>query len=460
MDNLYFSADNGRVMIDISLVEYAHERLKVHPLFLMIAQPVYRLLRGVINHTMTAIVVEEALLATITNCSLYSLFKKKKLNTQNAFLLTMIYAFSFSTMLFVSIPETYVFSSFFLVHYILFIVSVSEKRERMNKRELFLLVLFGVMNFGVTLTNYVAYIAGLVYLLIKKYDLRESLKKFFLINVMNFLFIGLSCVFQKMVWKASTVFITSVIQGIKGEGYEETMYMTWNVSIEKTILWFKETIFYPFLSPTVHLYHTSYGTHVSRFGGYGIICKVFITMFILIAAIAILAGLIVICKEKNSDIGFYMTLCVLLGFNLGMHYFYGYDDAFLYSQNFLYLIVLLLALCLDKMKSKWFGRWIFKFLKIFLVFEILNNIFRFRETARLVLSSYQIEIPLRIVCLQTGFIVMLFLAVYAIFQKIREKHLHLFTKRDTDCTVKTMSTLGIIYLVITFVVGMFIYFNY
>lgn len=273
-DNIFFSADNRRAFFDMVNITGSHYRIKVHPELLILVQAPTLLLNGFVNHHRMTVIVMEAFCGTLSGYIFYEILKCRKIEVHIRKLVTAIYVFSFSNIIFSTVPETFIFANLGLISYWYFILLALEQDKKFTIQEVFLLIFWGCINFGITLTNYGSYLIGLVCLLIKRYGKKDWVKLFFKINVINSIFIVFLCLFQKFIWKQAPLFWESIIVGIKGGGYEELNYMNWNININKTILWIKQTMVYPIFSPDVYISNRIY------FGGFSVIKKVFVCLFL------------------------------------------------------------------------------------------------------------------------------------------------------------------------------------
>lgn len=181
--NIFFSADNQRAFSDLMEITGNHYRIKVHPAFLFLAEAPALVLDGIVNHQRMTVIIMEAFCGSMSAYVFYSILEKKGVDLKVRSLTTAIYAFSFSHLIFSTVPETYIFANLGLISYWYFILLASEKQGDFNKKEIFLLCFFGCISFGITLTNYCSYLVGLVYLTSRRYKKKRGIKCFLLINI-------------------------------------------------------------------------------------------------------------------------------------------------------------------------------------------------------------------------------------------------------------------------------------
>lgn len=156
--NLFFGADNARVFFDLTDIQYNHYRMKVHPLFLIFTEPIVLILNGFVNNKGLSVIILESFIGACSIVFLFCTLKELEIEDKLIKAITLLYGFSFSMMMFSSIPETFIFAGLGLIYYWYFVLKVSKKMCSYHRSINILLVIFGVINFGMTLTNYMSYI--------------------------------------------------------------------------------------------------------------------------------------------------------------------------------------------------------------------------------------------------------------------------------------------------------------
>lgn len=271
--NIFFGADNARVFEDLACIRGNHYRTKVHPLFLLLAETVILFLDGIINYPEMSVILLEAFCGAISVSLFYSILERMNTGCLIRGLFTFIYSSSFSMLIFSTVPETFIFSSLGMISFWYFLVLISERNDCLSNKEFILLMFFGIISFGFTLTNYIFYIVGMIHLLLCRYEKKEAVKIFFKINIVNIISIIILCGFQRFVWTDCPFFWTSIIDGLCGYGYEETQYMDWSFTFPKTMTWIKQIAFAPLLSSDMYLRNPNENYHPILFSGYALPVK-------------------------------------------------------------------------------------------------------------------------------------------------------------------------------------------
>lgn len=388
--NLFFGADNNRVFLDLTNIPYNHYRIKVHPLFLLLVQPIELIINGVINNSGLSVMIMESFAGAASVTIFRNILAELEVEKKIAQIVTLLYGFSFSLMIFSSIPETFIFAGVGLITYWYFVLKVSKETTQYTKQIKILFVVFGIISFGITLTNYLSYLIGLIYIIaISDLKIKEAIKKFFTINIINGVLILILCVIQKMIWSQCPIFLESILKGILGrETYEETYYMNWSVNLDKTIVWFKETMLHSIVSPSVYQTVRDNGSMPVEFSGYSFILKIFVILYIIIALIAIYRFIIGVLTESNiKKKGYMLAITVAVLINLGLHYIYGSYQAFMYTPHYIFLFLIIMALGINYFKKNCLKKIICILLMLFISVEVINNIYEAVISAQLALSG-------------------------------------------------------------------------
>ncbi len=71
--DLLFQSDSGRVINDITEITAIHNRLNVHPLFLLLTEPIYFIIKSIAINKMLSLVIMQALITTISIIFIYKI---------------------------------------------------------------------------------------------------------------------------------------------------------------------------------------------------------------------------------------------------------------------------------------------------------------------------------------------------------------------------------------------------
>lgn len=387
--NMFFGADNARVFQDLTNITGEHYRVSVHPLLIFLTETIILLIDGVVNRPMMSVILVEAFCGGLSVCLFDAILGQKKVDRKIRNLYAFLYAFSFSNMIFSTVPETFIFAALGLLLFWRFAAGAGEIQGDFSGKEIFLLIFFGVVCIGVTLTNYVFYIVGLLYVLSCRYNCKNAAKMFLKINSLNAVSVIIACLYQKFVWKQCPLFWTSILDALSGRAaYSEISYMNWSFGLEKMMQWVRETIFHPLLSAGMDLIDPGAEYHPILFVGYSLPIQILLLLFCGAMAASLGGWLIKRCVRFHwvKD-GYVFCLLLCWGGNLILHSIYGADEAFMYSPHFLFYILLALAFAVNDIKNPAVKRMFIPALGIFCTIEAINNLNGFFRTARIALST-------------------------------------------------------------------------
>lgn len=399
--NIYFGADNYRAFGDLTQVFGWHNRIKVHPLFLLFTQPITLLINGIVHNDRLSVIILQSLCGALFVKTFFKILLDLNLKAAIIKYFSLILGFSFSFIMFTSTPETFIFTGLSSIIFFYYLVTKKNCNDFYTKKNVIILVLFSTLLTGMVITNYVLFLVGITVLLF--YIRNKILYNFsfiFKLAFLSFFFIlFLSCL-QKIVWNNCPIFISSLLDGLLGKGYEETLYIQNNyfdISEMKNylLLFFA----YPLFSTKPQLFNVNNSIYYIVFTEYNIFQKLFICFFTALISFAILLFLFNIFKLRKLNNKFPLILgSSFLFFNLSLHFLYGKSEAFIYSCHFLYLVLICLAIILDNLLQV-----NIKLIKIFscfaLVFtmgQFINNLYNFNETrilAYVILNKIYILTP-------------------------------------------------------------------
>lgn len=383
--NLFFGADNGRVYNDIVYLATDHVRIKVHPLFLLLVQPIVHLAKGIVFQETMTVLLLQGFCGAMADLMFYLILEKLKVDSFFLILLLLIYGLSFSNIIFSAVPETFIFAGVGLIAYWFYVLAISEASCKLGKIEICVLIFFGIISFGITLTNYFSYSIGLIYLLLKKEkDKRQGVKTYIRINGINGLGIVILCKMQTLIWHNAPFFWTSIFDALfHGVQYEEAKYMDWGINFSKIIQWIRQTMFYPFISPNVYMASGTYSSIC--FGDYHHLVEIVSVIFIIVAVVAIMAYILKLIRNKYKDLFFGALFLTWIG-NMCLHFIYGSAEAFIYSPHYHFLFLLLAGYSFSALENKILKQSLQIGLVAVVIVELINNLYRFFDTVNLALD--------------------------------------------------------------------------
>lgn len=358
--NLLFDSDTARVVGDATEIIANHYRINVHPLFVIIIQPLVYLLKGIVINKSLAIVILSAFTSALSILFIYKILSMINKDNKINLLLSGIYLFSFSNIIFTSGIEVYNFASLFLI--ILWYYFINKQNKKYDFYSYIILVVLGVFSGAFTITNIIVFLIILFLLWINK---KLDTKKVFIIGLATLIaIVGLSAC-QKAIWRRTPLIWKT---GVIGEANSYSSY-----SLNKTKI--KNVLVYDYynsiISSNIKM-HIKYGSkynidnYIIKFDNMSTI------NFILISAFYISLSLLLLRNyKKNKNIN--RGLLLALAFNTILHLIYGNDAPFLYSLHFIYIIIILYGVnLLSEEDVKW-KNIITVFLGIFFFIEFINN---------------------------------------------------------------------------------------
>lgn len=292
----------------------------------------------------------QAVVATFNNIILFVILRRIKIRLSSSVFFTMIYAFSFSTLFFVSFPEVYLYSScigllltyFILPDSVLFGKSLSEQTRTL------VVAFLCVCGFGINTVNIVLYIPLLIYYFS---EISQTQRKFCIFTFF-FSFMLLFSVF---------VIIGEFVCHLSGMLFSD-MSLSWvklDFSLTRAVKVFQETFIAPFyaLDTDLILKKGAYGWYFTDIQN-----PLYFIPFLLLMVFADFRK----HREKTPYIIYACAGVVIL--HAFMNYFYNITW-FLYSQNYLFLFIVFMAYLYSETNAK---KQAF-ILSAFLIFQILLN---------------------------------------------------------------------------------------
>ncbi|MCF0187755.1 MAG: hypothetical protein HUJ98_14860, partial [Bacteroidaceae bacterium] len=267
-------------------------------------------------------------------------------NNQINTLVASVYGVSFSQLIFSSYPDSYVFAGCIHVWWWVFVAHIlKQSSDELKIREAVGIVLFGIASFGITVTNYAFYLVGLAVLLIcKRKSVFESFKSFCVFNIINLAAIVVTTLVQFFLYKRSTVLWWEYIGIVfdKSSKMNELRFVGQMSLAERLALWADNVFVMP-------LFGSGYDFYVFDYGNYNV--RTFAPLMNgqvegIIGAAVFMAALSInvyfMFKNRRLD---WLTAGILVDCvgNLCFHIIYGADEAFLYSQHFWFMSVLMLT---------------------------------------------------------------------------------------------------------------------
>ncbi len=354
-DDILFELDTPRVIRDMTLPEANHYRSKVHPLYVLLMNPVGALAKKLIGSDVNAAVLLNSLLGAAGVTLGFIFFWLYTKTLMDASLLAFLFGLSASQLILSIVPDTASLAiCSLLLTYILFLLSLRSRPPR-----LFWWILAGVFSLGVTTTNFAQ--TAICFAVSDFVVHRQQGVRRLGIRLLSFLggvllIVTLLAVLQKALYPSTVLFFLP-------EAYREDLrYASWLVFQSPLTVGaqlFKNFAWLNFIAPDPTIYalpnHQLPAVTFSRsldFSVPGIIGSL-LWFGLWIAQIAKESWLRLRGAARQSSrrpLGWGFLLCLL--FNLALHSFYGVGEKggieyFLYTGNFTFLVLALWAIPLE-----------------------------------------------------------------------------------------------------------------
>lgn len=360
--NLLFDSDTSRVIGDFSNIFGNHYRIRVHPLYIILVQPIILLLNGVTMDSMLSLIIFSSFVTAVSVTFLYLIGSMFTNNSKIKIIVSLIFGFAFTNFIFTIGIEVYNIAMLFLILLWYHTIKLF-KKEVITKKDNLILLLLGVSSIAFTVTNYFIFlIISLILLLSKKIKFTKLLK----INVLVIVLTVILSFFQNIVWNNTTI-----IYEFNDNFSEEQNYINFDLNFNKVKEVIKNGYMNSLVSSDITLeYHKNDG-NVLTFDE---------TSIITIVVFCILYGIILYFLIKNFKKNIWLNIGIILAlcFNTCLHLFYG-TNTFLYSCHFLYLPFMLFFINYNDFKGKKIQKILFSALIIIFAGEFIINLYHLKD---------------------------------------------------------------------------------
>lgn len=337
--DIIFNADSPRIINDFLLVNADHYRTKVHPLQLILLQPIFLVINTFLHSPKAALLMGQAICSAATVIFIKNILYLWTNNHKISLLVSIIYGFSFSTLVFTSIPETYIFAAFFNALLFYYLSLMYTKTSELTNSNYLVIAILTVFAFGIIPISIISNFILILFLLKGKISVKIILKLFCL---MLMLFTSLTLI-QKLAHPFSPIFF-------KGAVSEDINYTNSDINFKKIGFvsrgMFVESLYSLKLVKTEN---TQLPNGLLFFASEQN-CIKFIPAVLIFGFM--LAGFLLKKRMFLDKMNMITSLSLILFINFVQSYFYGASIAFLYSQNSLLYLIILLGIILAKLSSK------------------------------------------------------------------------------------------------------------
>lgn len=343
--DVLFGIDTPRVINDIAIFSANHYRTKVHPIYVILVNPLGSLINALVNSKVMTAVLINSFTGAFGVVLAFIFFWLYSRNYTNSVLLSFIFGLSASQLFLSIIPDTSSLATCSLIlSYILLLVALQTK-----KSYFIIWVLAGIFSLGVTTTNFIQTLIcfGIATTVISKNE-KNAVSDFS--KILSFLsFVLVLTIFISIIQKA--IYLSSRLFFLPNVYREEFRFASLLITKQPLEVitqiikhFFLVNIIAPLpavfslpkrLNPAI-AFSTSWNYIFIGWLGAGLWLCLFL-------------GTIVkniFSKWKYSPLFLAMFLC--LAFNIALHSFYGIGEKgnfelFLYTGNFTFIVLYLLS---------------------------------------------------------------------------------------------------------------------
>lgn len=355
--NLLFDSDTKRVIGDITEIATNHSRINVHPLFLILVQPIALILKGLVFDKMLTLVILSSLVTSLSVLYIYKslqLIKESRINI----ILSILYLFTFSNIIFTSGIELYNYATLFLIMIFYYVIKKLKENKQLDNK---ILVILGILLFAVTVTNFVVFLIILFFLFVdKEINLKNAIK---IVIVTLLLSVSLN-ITQRLIWTNAPVIIkTNVIEENNSYG---------NIFKLSNIKYVLENDYYNSLISSDIKLKILFG-ETYRGTNYQIDFKDLNILNLTLVTILFITIILLIIRNYTKNKLLNCILIMTIIFNTALHTIYGNNSTFLYSLHFVYLFILIFGLNLHLEENKKLKKLINIYVILFMSIEIVTN---------------------------------------------------------------------------------------
>lgn len=342
--NVAFDMDNPRVFGDLTSRGYNHYRTSVHPLFVILFQPIVFFINLIIKNKIIVVLILQSLVAAMSLVLFFNILKKigikDKLNT----VLTLLFGLSLGQIVFASNVETYIFAQLFLI--LLWLFTAYKIDKKLKYWDYIILILLGIGSLAVTITNFVQFIIAIFFLIfLNPKEEHKFFNSIFVIGISVTLAIVLADL-QGIVWPSAPNFFTKGLTDILYGTSEEKKYIDLGLSFDKFLNVINSNFGFQFNLSNLKMMGTGLYLYFVK--------SMIINVISIIMSIAFLLINVKFIYDTRKDIlkhKFYYAMLFVYLANFILHLFYGNTIAFLYICHYNFAIIIMLAYILNYYKK-------------------------------------------------------------------------------------------------------------
>jgi hypothetical protein len=367
--DILFEMDTPRAIEDIAIFREDHSRTRVHPLYVLMVNPVGSSLAHLVGDEVLAARILNSVLGALGVALAFVFFQRYGRKTFDAVILASLFGVTTSQFFISSIPDTISLGVVSLILlYTLFFTSLKEKRVRFLPW-----FLVGLFTLGVTTTNFVQ--AGILFFIASLNALDEKKWVSAVLQSLKYGFAVLSsavvlALVQKAIYPTTALFFLP--QSFTGElGYASPLIFEQPRMVISYLV--RTFLLINIAAPAPRFFEipglANPGVTFAASNDYSLVGWI---------ALALWVGLMLFSVGKillqKKNLLFYVGLSACLAFNFLLHSFYGVTptriELFLYTGNLTFLVMTPLA---EAYLPKWEN--IFRILLLVLVVLLAVNNF-------------------------------------------------------------------------------------
>jgi len=363
-----FQADFPRVLRDLTEANGNHLRTNVHPIYVLLLNPIGVLLTQLLKSQINAVLLMTSICGALSIYLTFQILIKAGFRSIHALIFSMILGFSAAHWLFSSMPETYIFTIASLM--LLVLIGIT------HAGNLKYWIPAGVLSFGMLTTNIA--LNGIIYFfsIIKTEQFKSAVRKAVIFLLILVIIVTALSVVQKMIYPSSFYFFMVKISG--GETKFVFLPQSSSQAITRAGLLIANFAYYNFSAPEPMAVKDEVETQedillynfigLSRYPLTGKLAVAIWSCLILISAFSIVKYRLYLNPLMQC-----MVACLL--FNFGLHTIYG-EELFLYVCDWTFFALMCLAIGLKPLleKTGWVSIVIIALLLVYLTLQIVTNI--------------------------------------------------------------------------------------
>lgn len=405
---ILFDFDTPRVFNDLVIFDAPHGRSTVHPLFVILFQPISKILGFILNNDVISVLLIQSLLASLSLVLFYSMIKKLKIKKNLHLPLTIIFGISFPQLVFSSNVETYIFAQFLLMlMWYFFIIKVDKEY---NLITYIIIVLLGVLSLSVTITNFVQYIIFIFFMITLNKNIKNKLLTSFIIGIITVSLSVLLANVQSVIWPTTNNFFTANINGFVNGNSEELLYIEKSITFDKILNQLNANFSYSY--SFANLKDAPFAICI------GFANSIISNLISIILGIGFLILNVYFIKKTKFNFNKYKIYYAMLSaylFNFIFHLFYGNIISFLFIPHYNYLLLLIVGYLLYKLKIDIKNKYIIWGVVFTLILLSIKQIYMLYEflSLRLNVIDYFSKVPLILI-----FFIIMSLIIFSFRNKI------------------------------------------